>query len=228
MSTNILQLILHYAQISFQNTRIYSWHKQLEEINHQEHKLLACSVVTKASSHQLPARSWRSRAGVLAPHFTALWPWVNYFTSPSLSFLYHMNSPWFTLNVKQMLLSININYESLWEGEIAFCWRSMWYSHSTEQLAELFDEAIFFILLIDSVLTQYQKGQCSIDSRRRSSYSWTLTFKSKSLLPRSPSQMSLLNTNEQPAFREDQKDINHWREKFLGVKYSLLKSLHVL
>lgn len=35
----------------------------------------------------------------------------------------------------------------------------MWYSHSVEELAGFLDEAIIFILLIDSRLTQYQKGQ---------------------------------------------------------------------
>ena len=42
----------------------------------------------------------------------------------------------------------------------------MQYSHSTEKLAEIFDEAIIFNLLLEGLLAQHQKEQYSVDSRR--------------------------------------------------------------
>ena len=42
----------------------------------------------------------------------------------------------------------------------------MRYSHSTERLAEIFDEAIIFNLLLEGLLAQHQKEQYSVDSRR--------------------------------------------------------------
>lgn len=65
---------------------------------------------------------------------------------PSLfSFLHHMNSPWFMLNVKQMLLRINISYQSTQEGEQQFLkdWILLRYSG----MAKFLDEAMAFILL---------------------------------------------------------------------------------
>lgn len=65
-----------------------------------------------------------------------------------------------------MLPSINITYESLQEGKQHFVKRLLWYSHSLEELAEFSDEAIIFNLLTEGFLTQHQKGQYSVDSRK--------------------------------------------------------------